>query len=158
ASDEDRARIRELYRTSTLAADEGMAAFAAMLAHNGSLERATLIFSGDHGESLYDQLGIMGHGDQLGEQAGIEVPWIVFGKGRRRFDYLGDGPIESIRLSQRLLDAAGVPHDMRPSIPASIVYMQTGEWLAQTPNVPHERIRYPELSELLTIRDPLAQI
>lgn len=157
STDADRQRIRDLYAASVRADDEGMADFVRMLAGNGSLDRATVVFSGDHGESLYDHLGIMGHGDQLAEMEGIEVPWIVFGAKRERFK-LGAAPLSSIHLTPILAALNDVHTDVVPALPRDVVYLQTGEWLADTPNVPAERVVYPELSDLLMVRDKDAHI
>jgi hypothetical protein len=156
ATDADRARIRALYRASARAADDGFAAFIAMLARGGALDASTVIVSGDHGESLYDHLGIMGHGDQIGELEGITVPWIVFGAHRE--DFAGPSLVESIRMTPLLLDINQIAHDVAPTLPPDWIYVETGEWLADTPNVPHDRVAYPELSELLMVKNRNAQI
>ena len=152
STDADKARIRALYASGVRAIDETYAALLAQLEANGSLQGATAVVTGDHGESLYDHLGIMGHGDQIGEMEGIAVPWIVFGKGREAFAS-AKSPLSTVHLAARLQQAAGIAPSLRASLPEEVLYVQTGEWLANTPNVPRERVPYPELSELLEVKD-----
>lgn len=156
-TDADKARIRSLYWSGVRAVDETFTEALSSLQRNGSLARATAVVTGDHGESLYDHLGIMGHGDQIGEMEGIAVPWIVFGRGRDRFAS-AKSPLLTIHLARRILEAGGVPGSLTPSLPEDVLYVQTGEWLANTPNVPVERVPYPELSELLEVKDKDAPI
>ncbi|APS00239.1 hypothetical protein [Pajaroellobacter abortibovis] len=77
-----------------------------------------VVVTGDRGESLYDHLDIMGHGDQLGKIEGIAAPWIVFGAGKHRFS-----------LNR-------VPHQLSVSLDPSIIYLQTDLCLAETPKYP----------------------
>jgi hypothetical protein len=158
ASDADRRRIRALYDSAVRAVDATFADFISGQSRAGALKTATIIVSGDHGESLYDRLGIMGHGDQLGELEGIAVPWIVFGAGRPSFNVPGE-LVQSVRLTPKLLELNHVDAaPVTPTLAPELVVLETDAWLADTPNVPKERVRYPELSELLTIHDRDAHI
>jgi hypothetical protein len=158
ATDADRRRIRALYDSAVRAVDASFADLIGTLARGGALAGSTVIVSADHGESLYDRLGIMGHGDQLGELEGIAVPWIVFGAGRPSFELPGE-LVQSIRLTPRLLELNHVDAaPVTPTLAPELIVLETDAWLADTPNVPKERVRYPELSELLTIKDRDAHI
>jgi hypothetical protein len=155
----DRQRIRDLYNSSLRASDEDFGQFLRHLGRHGGLDSTTVIVTGDHGESLYDRLGIMGHGDQLGELEGITVPWVVFGANRRAFKFpSSDAPVTSTNLSGRLLRLRDIAYDAPRFPEVGFAYVETELWMADTPNVPRERIRYPELSDLLTLADVHAQI
>lgn len=142
----DRERVRALYWASLRASDENFAELLGALDRNGSLSSSTVIVTGDHGESLYGSLGILGHGDQLGELEGIAVPWLAFGDRREVFEHL-PSPVQSLVLSAKLAELRGFspPH---PPPPPELISVETELWLANTPDVPRERVRYPELAEL----------
>jgi hypothetical protein len=156
-TEEDKARIRELYDTSLLSADDAFGRLVAHLHATGQLERSTVILTGDHGESLYDGLDIVGHGDQIGELEGIAVPWVVFGVGKETF--ATKRPlVQSTELASQLARLNGLVYAGTQALPEGVIYVETDLWMAHTPNVPKNRIRYPELSGLLTLEDKEAHI
>jgi hypothetical protein len=157
SSPEDKARIRELYDTSLLSTDDAFARLVAHLHASGQLERSTVILTGDHGESLYDRLDIVGHGDQIGEMEGISVPWVVFGAGKQTFATKRH-MVQSTELASRLAQLNGLTYASTQALPEGVIYVETDLWMAHTANVPKNRIRYPELSGLLTLEDKEAHI
>jgi hypothetical protein len=157
STEEDKARIRELYDTSLLSADDAFARLVWHLIKSGQLEHSTLILTGDHGESLYDHLDIIGHGDQVGEMEGIAVPWVVLGVGKAAF--AGSPPmVQSTRLAATLAQLNGLSYEGTQALPDDVIYVETDMWMASTPNLPKHRIRYPELSGVLTLEDKEAHI
>lgn len=150
---DEKQHIRDLYDTSLLSTDGAFGSLAEHLQRNGQLDHSTVIITGDHGESLYDGLGIVGHGDQLGEMEGIMVPWVVLGKGRKQFEGL-PARVQSTVLAERLGAINGVAYPHATAVlPAGSIYVETDMWMAETPNVPASRVHYPELSGILTIQD-----
>jgi arylsulfatase A-like enzyme len=157
SSEQDKARIRELYDTSLLSTDDAFARLVAHLLTTGQLEKSTVILTGDHGESLYDSLDIVGHGDQIGEMEGISVPWVVFGVGKKTFATKRK-LVQSTELASQLASINGLKYAGTQGLPEGVIYVETDLWMAHTPNVPRHRVRYPELSGLLTLEDKEAHI
>jgi hypothetical protein len=154
---EDKARIRELYDMSLLSSEHAFSRMLAYMSFTGQLEHATVILTGDHGESLYDHLDIIGHGDQVGELEGITVPWVVFGPGRAAFA-TPQPMVQSTRLAPLLAKLNGISYQAPQALPEDVIYVETDMWMANTPNLPKHRIRYPELSGVLTLEDKEAHI
>lgn len=153
----ERQRIRTVYETSLLATDDVLGGLVEHLAATGQLQASTLILTGDHGESLYDSLGIIGHGDQVGEMEGIVVPWVAMGAGREAFSGL-PSPLESTHLAQLVARIRGLEYRGTDALPADAVYVETDMWMATTANVPKHRLPYPELSGVLTVKHKDADI
>ncbi len=156
-TDAERQHIRDLYDTSLLSTD---AAYGRLLAHleaTQQLEHSTVVVSGDHGETLYDQEGVLGHGDRLGSWEGVVVPWVVLGRGRETFASL-PGRIQSTRLAPLLAKVNQLVYDVPPALPPDVIYLETDMWLANTGGLPRNRVKYPELSGILTVKDRDADI
>ena len=171
--DMERQQVKNLYQNALHSVDSTFGRYLRHWRDRGFLQQSTVIVTGDHGESLYDHLGIIGHGDQLGEWEGINVPWLIFGAGRKVFTGMRETPIQNLHLnplvslSQKLLDINQVGGKINPCgqkgnkpclLDSDVVYAETGLWMAYTPNLPKNRIRYPDIAESLTVRDKNAQI
>ena len=171
--DLERQQIRSLYQSALRSADSTFSRYLRHWRDRGMLQQSTVIVTGDHGESLYDRLGIIGHGDQLGEWEGINVPWLVFGAGRTSFTGMQETLGQNLRLialtnlSQKLLDVNQIRERINPCgregekpclLDPGVISVETGLWMAHTPNLPKNRIRYPDVAESLAVRDKEAQI
>jgi hypothetical protein len=171
--DLERQQIRSLYLNALHSVDSTFSRYLKHWRSRGILQQSTVIVTGDHGESLYDGQGIIGHGDQLGEWEGINVPWLVFGAGRKAFTGIRETPVRNLHLipltglSQKLLDINQLEEKINPCghdgekpclIDPGVIYVETGLWMAHTPNLPKNRIRYPDIAESLSIGDKDAQI
>lgn len=171
--DLERQQIRSLYQSALHSIDSTFSRYLRHWRNKGILQQSTVIVTGDHGESLYDRLGIIGHGDQLGEWEGINVPWLAFGAGRKTFIGMHEALVQNLHLipltglSQKLLDLNQVGEKINPCghdgekpclLDPGAIYVETGLWMAQTPNLPKNRIRYPDIAESLSVRDKNAQI
>ncbi|WP_141730872.1 sulfatase-like hydrolase/transferase [Oligoflexus tunisiensis] len=147
-SDEDRQRIRQLYAGSIRGMDATMDLFLKLIPKDQNI---TTVITGDHAESLYDKQGIMGHGDQISEWEGISTPWMVIGAEK---ETLADVPAEKFISTTHFAQWLGSIRGLQfsPSLlKKDEIYSETGLWMAETPNVPNARIRYPGLAELLSL-------
>jgi hypothetical protein len=172
-NDLERQQIRNLYRSALHSVDSTFARYLRDWRKRGVLQQSTVIITGDHGESLYDRLGIIGHGDQLGEWEGINVPWLIFGPDRKVFMGMHETRVQNLRLipltslSQKLLDLNQINEKINPCgheseksclLGPGVIYVETGLWMAHTPHLPKNRIRYPDVAETLSVRDKNSQI
>jgi Sulfatase len=153
----EREQVRTLYWTSLRASDTAFTRALDAWHKNGSLARATVAVSGDHGESLYGEGQLMGHGDQLMDLKGIAVPLVVFGKSHAAFAF--DNPmVSTVFVAGRIERAAGLSETKRPTLAEDLVPVATDLWFADTPNVPKDRLHYPALTELLNVSAPDADV
>lgn len=156
-TEEERAHVRRLYAAALRSTDDAYGALLERLESSGQLAHATVVLTGDHGESLYERPDVIGHGDRLGEMDGVYVPWLVLGKGRDAFAGLGSR-VQSTRMAGLLARVAGVSWNVVPALPEGVLYLETDMWMADTGGLPPERVRYPELSGVLTVKDKEADI
>jgi hypothetical protein len=171
--DLERQQIRSLYQRALHSVDSTFSRYLRHWRNRGILQQSTVIVTGDHGESLYDRQGIIGHGDQLGEWEGINVPWLVFGAGRKAFTGMQETLVQNLHLipltglPQKLLDLNQIGEKINPCgldgekpclLDPGVIYVETGLWMAHTPNLPKNRIRYPDIAESLSVGDKNAQI
>lgn len=148
----DKDRVRALYQTGMRSSDRAFAGIVDALEVSGTLPDATVVVTGDHGECLYDGLNIMGHGDQIGDMYGVAVPWIAFGAEPGTLANHLEKPLSLLHMSQWLPAIRGIKAPRPSPLGLDEVYVETGLWMAETPNVPKDRIRYPDLSQLLEIK------
>jgi arylsulfatase A-like enzyme len=78
---EDVAQIRARYDGALAAVDRATARLMGQLGSLQTDERLVLVVLGDHGEELYEEEGIAGHGDVLGAERSQSVPIFLSGPG-----------------------------------------------------------------------------
>ncbi|MGA7802288.1 MAG: sulfatase [Gammaproteobacteria bacterium] len=118
----------------------------------------------DHGMEFFEH-GTWGQGNSVRGEASSKVPLIVVGPGiqERGAD---DRLVRTVDLAPTLLELCGLPvakhiqgcslvsyldgHSADQNLPA---FFETGIWLAPPPGMHPDHIRYPELLDLLEIRD-----
>lgn len=153
----DRQRVRDLYQASVRAMDHSVGKILVALENAKAREGRTVIITGDHGESLYDRVGIMGHGDQLAEWEGITIPWLVFGAPKIKLEEVANRKFSTLHLAEWLAAIRGLPY-LHTSLTLDEIYVESEIWMAESPNLPKDRIRYPDLSAILGMKDPDAHI
>ncbi|MEZ4237438.1 MAG: sulfatase [Myxococcota bacterium] len=104
--DTERDAVRALYRAEVAAADAALQRLLDGLDARGALDRATVLFTADHGEELWDHGGFE-HGHALWPEV-TRVPLVLVRpdgpRGARRAD-----PASLVDVAPTLLAAAGVP-------------------------------------------------
>jgi arylsulfatase A-like enzyme len=156
---EDVAQIRARYDGALHSIDRAIARLHAALAAAGRAERTLLVVMGDHGEDLFDEPGLFGHGDVLGMRYSQVTPILLAGPGvppgRSR------AQVRLQDLGATLLGVLDGTADDRSfgdgkSLFASVarpLCVETGMWF--WPDRPvalrGRRLTYPPISELLEI-------
>jgi hypothetical protein len=135
--------VQCLYDNGVRAFDEAANELISSVFSNGRNATSTVIISSDHGEYLFDGVPYSGHGDFLGPEQGLRVPWIVIGKLQERFRF-GEAMISNQWLKDRILDASV------EKIPTGIVGSETEIWFDEKV-APVDRIHYPTGPQLLTV-------
>lgn len=104
----DVAHITDLYDGEIAFTDDLLEQLLAALDRNGLTENTLIIFTADHGESLYDRDGYIGHGERLYDEE-VLVPLVFHVPGRP--DILGteERPVETIDIAPTVLEFLGLP-------------------------------------------------
>lgn len=156
-------QIRARYDGSLRAIDRATERMWSWLEERGLLERTVVVVTGDHGEALFEEAGIFGHGDVVDGGHGQFAPLLLVGRGiaggmvRNDQVRLLDLPATLLQLVDprraalpfgdgfSLLDA-GAP---RP------LCVETGIWFWPTrpPGLHGQRLEYPGIAELVVV-DP----
>ena len=161
-SPEDVGQVRARYDGALHAVDRAAEGLLGWMDREGLLGRTVVVVTGDHGEELYEEAGIAGHGDVLGAGHSQHVPVLLFGPG------VPAGRVSSAQV--RLYDLAPTVLELlRPGLPRPVrfgdgmslfagdgfrpVCVETGLWF--WPDLPRglrgERLRYPGIAELLEL-------
>ncbi len=78
------------------------------LRRHGLFENTLIVFTADHGESLYDRSGYIGHGHKLFDEE-IVVPLFFYGPGLLPRARTIDEPVETIHIAPTILEFLGLP-------------------------------------------------
>lgn len=78
------------------------------LRRHGLFENTLIVFTADHGESLYDRSGYIGHGRKLFDEE-IVVPLFFYGPGLLPQARTIDEPVETIHIAPTILEFLGLP-------------------------------------------------
>ncbi|MEJ2644247.1 MAG: sulfatase [Gammaproteobacteria bacterium] len=118
----------------------------------------------DHGMEFFEH-GTWGQGNSVLGEASSKVPLILTGPGISTRG-LDDRIVRTVDLVPTLLELCGLPvpeHVQGTSLTAYLAggdhdldlpaFFETGIWLAPPPGMDPDHIRYPELLDLLEIRD-----
>ena len=152
--------MRARYDGAVRSSDRAIGRLLDALAGDGALANPVVVVTGDHGEELYEDYGIAGHGDTIGAERSQVVPILLVGpgvpKGQVRDDQVRLHDLGATLLS--LVDGQKgrefgdgldlfVEDALRPTC------VETGLWFF--PRLPlglqGRRLEYPGIAELLDL-------
>jgi hypothetical protein len=157
---EDVTQVRARYDGAVRSTDRAIARLLDALRRDGSLDRVVLAVTADHGEELYEEAGIAGHGDTIGAERSQVVPILLRGpgieQGRVRDDQvrLHDLGATLLGLVERSRSRSfGDGLDLLVEVALRPACLETGIWFF--PRLPlglrGQRIEYPGIAELLEV-------
>jgi arylsulfatase len=104
----DLAHITALYDAEIAFTEDLLARIFDALRAHGLIENTLVVFTADHGESLYDRSGYIGHGHKLFDEE-IVVPLFFYAPGLLPRAGLIEDPVETIHIAPTILDLLGLP-------------------------------------------------
>jgi arylsulfatase A-like enzyme len=107
-SDADLEHIVSLYDAEIAFTDHLLARVFDALERQGLMSNTLIVFTADHGESLYDRSGYFGHGDKLYEEE-IIVPLFFYAPGLLDRPSVVERTVESIDIAPTILDLLDLP-------------------------------------------------
>lgn len=107
-SDEDLAHIINLYDAEIEFTDDLLRELFDALRRNGLLENTLVVFTADHGESLFDRSGYIGHGEHLYDEE-IRVPLFFYSPRYIQDPRVIVEPVETMHIAPTILDFLDLP-------------------------------------------------
>jgi hypothetical protein len=159
-SPEDVAQVRARYDGAVRATDRAIARIISTLRRDAALDRTLVVITSDHGEELYEDAGIAGHGDTIGAERSQLVPILLRGPGveagRVRTDQVRLYDLGATILGLALGRAGrsfGDGLDLRVEGALRPACLETGIWFfpGLPPGLVGKRLQYPGIAELLEV-------
>jgi hypothetical protein len=159
-SEEDVHQVRARYDGAIRATDRAIGRLLDSLLLRGVLERTVVVVTGDHGEELYEQEGVAGHGDTIDGVRSQAVPILISGpgvpSGQRREEQVRLHDLAATLLALAL-DEPGMSFgdglDLFVEGAARPTCLETGLWFF--PRLPlglkGRRLEYPGIADLLEV-------
>jgi arylsulfatase A-like enzyme len=129
-SSEDLAHIESLYDAEIAFTDDLLRQLFAAIERRGLTGSTLIIFTADHGESLYDRDGYIGHGERLYDEE-IIVPLFFLLPGNRAGRVVIERPVETIDIAPTVLDFLGLPPE--PAFQGVSLWDEVSPGRRQTP-------------------------
>jgi arylsulfatase A-like enzyme len=107
-SESDLAHIVDLYDAEIRFTDDLLRELVDALRRNGLLENTLVVFTADHGESLFDRERYIGHGDYLYDEE-VLVPLFFYSPTFIRRPNLIEEPVETMRIGPTILEFLDLP-------------------------------------------------
>jgi arylsulfatase len=107
-SNTDLAHIVDLYDAEIRFTDDLLRELFDALRRNGLLENTLVVFTADHGESLFDREGYIGHGDYLYDEE-VLVPLFFYSPGFIRDPRVVEEPVETMHIAPTVLEFLDLP-------------------------------------------------
>lgn len=157
---QDTAQIRARYDGALHSVDRAIARLDAALAAAGRADRTLVVVMGDHGEDLFEEPGLFGHGDVLGMRHSQVTPVLLVGPGVPRGRSGAQVRLHDLAATVLGLLEGGAAHERTfgdgVSLLASVsrpLCVETGLWFwpDRPPALRGQRLQYPPISELLEI-------
>jgi arylsulfatase A-like enzyme len=130
----------------------------------GLAENTIVVVYSDHGMEFFEH-GTWGQGNSATSDVSSRIPLLIQMPGADCGHHVTQ-PVRSIDLAPTLLELAGIDRasemdgsSMVPFLqdpinqPDRDIFSETGIWLTDLPGTPDGHLRYPNLLELLTVRD-----
>jgi hypothetical protein len=159
-------QVRARYDGALHAADRAISEIVESLRDSGQLASTLVAILGDHGEELYEEPGIAGHGDVVGDRSQA-APLFLMGPGIDR-GRASDDQVRLHDLAPTVLGWAtgrdglrfGDALDLRTPGADRPVCVETGIWFFPTlpAGLRGRRLQYPGIAELLDLDPPSREI
>jgi arylsulfatase A-like enzyme len=156
----DVAQVRALYDGAVRAVDDQLGRLFQTLKDRGLWDSTLIVVTADHGEDLYENGMLQGHGEHLRGENVLKVPLILkLPAGKTPAARTVERTTRSIDLAATLLAAVGLPESvgdgqdlLRPGAPELPAYAETGIWFARTGDgfFQKKRLDYPGIAGLLS--------
>lgn len=157
-------QIIDLYDGCVTRFDDEVKRLMAHLEHCGLAENTLVVIYADHGMEFFEH-NTWGQGNSVIGDVSNRIPLLVCGPGVSHTGIIRD-PVRSIDLMTTLEELCGitrerwtdsvslVPYLKDPTARLELdVFSETGVWLTDLPGTPPGHLRYPDLLELLTVRN-----
>jgi arylsulfatase A-like enzyme len=159
---EDIDQIRFRYDAALTSIDRAMERIFRDLERSGLLDRTLVIVTGDHGEELYEEPGIAGHGDTLRHLRSQAVPALLLGPGIEK-GLRSNAQVRHYDLAATVLSVLEPGSGTRFGHGVSLleesvsrpICVETGIWFwpGRPLGLAGKRLDYPGISQLLDL-DP----
>jgi len=159
-SPEDVEQIRFRYDAALASIDRAMERIFRDLERRGLSGRTLIVVTGDHGEELYEEPGIAGHGDTIRHLRSQAVPVLLVGPGVSG-GVRSSGQVRHYDLAATVLALLepGAPREfghgaslLEPSVERPIcVESEIWYWPGRPLGLAGKRLDYPGISELLEL-------
>lgn len=159
-------QTRGLYKGALAAIDQALASIFTHLHTTGDWEQTIVIITADHGEDLYENGRLQGHGEHLAGKNVIKVPFIM---RVPQLDFSTRSPVNavsrSIDVGRTLLGALGIDWEdiqgenlypwisgVADTLPDLVAFSETGIWFSASGkgDFQKNRLSYPGISGLLS--------
>lgn len=157
-------QIINLYDGCVARFDEEVRRLMDHLDSTGLTENTIVVVYSDHGMEFFEH-GTWGQGNSATSDVSSRIPLLIHTPGMARGHHVRQ-PVRSIDLAPTLLELVGIDQasemdgsSMVPllqdpiSQPDRDIFSETGIWLTDLPGTPDGHLRYPNLLDLLTVRD-----
>jgi arylsulfatase A-like enzyme len=157
-------QIIDLYDGCVTRFDDEIKHLMAHLEHCGLVENTLVVIYSDHGMEFFEH-NTWGQGNSVIGDVSNRIPLLICGPGISRTGIVRN-PVRSIDLMPTLEELCGitrkretdgvslVPYLKDPMARLELdVFSETGVWLTDLPGIPPGHLRYPNLLELLTVRN-----
>jgi arylsulfatase A-like enzyme len=157
-------QIINLYDGCVTRFDDEVGRIMSHLEQCGLADNTIVVVYSDHGMEFFEH-HTWGQGNSAISDVSNRIPLLIFAPGVRQGRTVTQ-PVRSIDLAPTLLDLAGINPtpgmdgaSLKPSMlnstiaPDLDVFSETGIWLTDLPGTPVGHLRYPNLLDLLTVRN-----
>lgn len=157
-------QIINLYDGCVTRFDDEVKRLMTHLEHCGLAENTLVVIYADHGMEFFEH-NTWGQGNSVISDVSNRIPLLICGPGISHTGIVRD-PVRSIDLMPTLEELCGitrerwtdgvslVPYLKNPAARLELdVFSETGVWLTDLPGTPPGHLRYPDLLELLTVRN-----
>lgn len=121
----EREHMRRLYNGEAAATDHAFGSFLAGLERSGWLEKAILVLTADHGESLGEHGYWFAHGEYLYQETQW-IPLLIRAPGRIPAGTRLLGPVSQESIAPTVLELAGLPSLPGPTGPSLAALLRQG--------------------------------
>lgn len=157
-------QIIDLYDGCVTRFDDEVRHIMSHLEQCGLSDNTIVVIYSDHGMEFFEH-ETWGQGNSAISDVSNRIPLLIKTPGASANGMVSK-PVRSIDLPATLLDLAGIPvpgsmdgvsltpflHDTQAELNLD-AFCETGIWLTDLPGMPEDHLRYPNLLELLTVRD-----
>lgn len=157
-------QIIDLYDGCVTRFDDEIKRLMAHLEQCGLAQNTLVVIYSDHGMEFFEH-NTWGQGNSVIGDVSNRIPLLICGPGISRTGIVRN-PVRSIDLMPTLEELCGIsrergtegvslaPYLRNPAASMELdVFSETGVWLTDLPGTPPGHLRYPNLLDLLTVRD-----